>query len=413
LYGDEGETELSAESVRKAYGLRDRASDREKFFITFHYDRQITGNLERALQTLEVWAQSYPRDVDAISLQSGFSSQGTGRYQKTIQAAESVLKLDPDFGPAYDNLASANLYLERLEEAEKVTQRLSARLPEHPDVFVLRYRIAFLKGERAAMDAEVARAAGKRGVEDWISQAASMVAARSGRLQEARKLSRHAIDLAREAEEPERAAIFAAAAAVWEGFYGNARAAHLCAAAGLILSLAREVEYGAALGLALTGDAGRSQKLADDIEKRFPEATAARYSYLPVLRGFFAIQKGAPQTALELLQPAVPYDLAAPATIFHGFFGALYPAYMRGVAYLAAHQPAEAAAEFRKVIDHPGLVFADPVGTMARIQLGRAYALAGDKEEAKAAYQDFFTLWKDADPDVAVLKQAKAEFARL
>jgi tetratricopeptide (TPR) repeat protein len=167
------------------------------------------------------------------------------------------------------------------------------------------------------------------------------------------------------------------------------------------------------LALALAGDSSRAQTLADDLEKRFPEDTCVRFSYLPTLRGLLALNRSEPAKAIDLLQTALPYDLGAPRSSFHGFFGALYPAYVRGQAYLAAHQGAEAAAEFQKILDHPGVVVSDPIGALARLQLGRAYVLSGDKTRAKSAYQDFITLWKDADPDIPILRQAKAEFARL
>jgi len=202
-------------------------------------------------------------------------------------------------------------------------------------------------------------------------------------------------------------------AAVWEAFFGNASAARKSAITALELSKGRDVEYGAAFALALSADSSRSEALANDLERRFPEDTSVRFSYLPALRGLLALNHGDTSRTIDRLQAAVPYDLAQTGIGFFGFFGNLYPAYVRGEAYLAAHQVAEAAAEFQKILNHPGIVFADPVGAVARLQLGRAFALAGDKTKAKAAYQDFLTLWKDADPDLPILKQAKSEYTRL
>ncbi len=173
------------------------------------------------------------------------------------------------------------------------------------------------------------------------------------------------------------------------------------------------MEYGVAFALALSGDSSRAQTLADDLEKRFGEDTGVRFSYLPALRARLALNQGEPAKAIELLQIAVPYELGAPRSAIHGNFGALYPIYVRGEAYLAAHQGAEAAAEFQKILDHRGIVISDPIGALAHLQLGRAFAMSGDKTKAKAAYEDFLTLWKDADSDVPILKQAKAEFAKL
>ena len=182
--------------------------------------------------------------------------------------------------------------------------------------------------------------------------------------------------------------------------------------AALELSKGRDVEYGAAFALALVGDSSEAQTLATDLEKRFPEDTSVQFSYLPALGALAALNHGESARAIELLQIAVPYELGAPRSAL-GTVGALYPIYVRGEAYLAARQGAEAAVEFQKILDHPGIVFSDPIGALARLQLGRAYAMSGDKAKAKAAYQDFLTLWKDADPGIPILKQAKAEYAKL
>jgi hypothetical protein len=171
----------------------------------------------------------------------------------------------------------------------------------------------------------------------------------------------------------------------------------------------REVEFGAALALAVSGDSGRAQALADDVARHFPEDTVVRFSYLPVLRARIALNQGDASGAIEMLQVAAPYELGASRLLF----GALYPIYVRGEAHLTAHQGAEAAIEFQKILDHRGVVGSDPIGALAHLQLGRAFALAGDKTKAKTAYQDFFTLWKDADPDVPVLKRAHAEYVTL
>ena len=413
FYADMGESVLSADATRKAYELRDRASDNERFFITFTYDRQVTGNLEKALQTLEVWVRTYPREVNAHGLISGFSSQGTGRYEETIKEAEIAIGIDPDVTPAYLNLTYANLYLGRMREAEAAIQRLSGRKQEIPDLWIARYHLAFLKGDRAGMDAEAARATGKPGAEDSMLHEESMVSAGSGRVRMARGMSRRAVDLARQAGERERAALFAAGAAVWEGFVGNAPAARRGATAALELSKGRDAEYGAAFALALAGDFFRSQSLADDLASRFPEDTTVQVNYLPALGALFELNRGSSRNAMERLQAAVPYDLALPGTALFGHYGALYPVYVRGLACLAGHQGAEAAAEFRKILDHRGLVLVDPVGAMARLELGRAFVLLGDVNKAKTAYQDFLALWRDADPDIPILKEARAEYARL
>jgi len=413
MYSDFGESVLSMESTSKAYQLRDRASDRERFFITAMYDRQVTGNLEKAHQTLELWAQTYPRDVLPHGLLSGFASQGLGQYEKSIEEAQKALAIDPDLTPAYLNLGYSYFYLDRLGDAENTLQRASERKMEIPELLLLRYYIAFLKADTAAMGQTVARAKGKPGAEDWMALAQALVLARSGQLQPAREMSRHAVDLAGQAGQRETAATYETGAALSEALFGNAPAAKRGALAALELSKGRDVEYGAAFTLALAGDSSRPEALANDLEKRFPEDTSVVFNYLPTLRALFALNHGEPAKAIDLLQVAIPHELAVSAIAFFGSFGTFYPAYVRGEAYLAARQGTEAAAEFQKILDYRGLVAADPIGALAHLQLGRACALSGDKTKAKTAYQDFLTLWKDADPDLPILKQAKAEYAKL
>jgi hypothetical protein len=263
------------------------------------------------------------------------------------------------------------------------------------------------------MERAAALGRGKPGAEDWITDQEAFVSAYAGQLEKARMLSRRASDMAQQSAHRERAALYKTGAALWEGFFGNAPEAGRGALAALDLTRDREVEYGAAFALALARDSSRSQTLADDLEKRFAEDTAVRFSYLPALRARLALNHGDPANAIELLQIAVPDELGSPASSVSGSFGALYPIYVRGEAYLAAHQGAEAATEFQKILDHRGIVVGDPIGALAHLQIGRALALSGDKTKAKTAYQDFLTLWKDADPDIPILKQAKVEYARL
>ncbi|MGA8151330.1 MAG: protein kinase [Terriglobales bacterium] len=413
MYSNIGESALSIESTTQAYQLRDHASDREKFFITAMYDRQVTGNLEKAYQTLALWEQTYPREVLPPSLLSGFSSQGLGKYAESIEEAKRAIGLDPDFTPAYVNLAYSNFYLDRLGEAENALQRASERKLETPELLLLRYYLAFLRGDTAGMEQAVTRAKGKPGAEDWITHSQALALARSGQLQRASGMSRRAVDLARQAGQPETAATYEAGAAIAEAFFGNAAAAKRGAVAALELSKGRDVEYGVAFALAEAGDFARSEVLANDLEKRFPEDTSVEFNYLPTLRALFALNHGDSAKAIDLLQVAVPHELSVSAIAFFGLFGDFYPAYLRGQAYLAARRGAEAAAEFQKILDHRGLVSADPIGALAHLQLGRAYALSGDKAKSIAAYQDFLALWKDADLDIPVLKVAKLEYAKL
>jgi predicted Zn-dependent protease len=207
--------------------------------------------------------------------------------------------------------------------------------------------------------------------------------------------------------------VFETGVTLWEAFFGNAAAARRGAMAVLELSTSRDVEYGAALALALSGDSSESQRLPKDLEARFPEDTSVKLSYLPVLRAQVALNQGQPSKAIEQLQITVPTELGVPLSWFSGNFGALYPIYVRGEAFLGAHQGPQAAAEFQKILDHRGISATDPIGALAHLQLGRAFALTGEKTKAKSAYQEFLTLWKDADPDIPILQQAKAEYLNL
>ncbi len=247
----------------------------------------------------------------------------------------------------------------------------------------LRYYISFLKGDKAGMDRAVARARGAPG-EGPISYSQALVLARSGQLRLARGMSRRAVDLAQQAGLRERAATHETGVAIWEAFFGNAPEARRSAMAALELSNGRDVEYGVAFALALAGDSSRPEALANDLERRFPEDTSVRYTYLATLRALYALNRGDSANAIELLQVAVPYELAMPGIAFVGFFGGLYPAYVRGEAFLHARQGAAAATEFQKILDHRGIVVADPVGALARLQLGRMSALsAGDMDQGK------------------------------
>jgi tetratricopeptide (TPR) repeat protein len=250
-------------------------------------------------------------------------------------------------------------------------------------------------------------------MEDWMSHNQALVLARSGRIREARIMWERAIGLAQQAGNRERVALYESAEAVCEAHFGNLTAARTRARAALELAKGRDVIYAAAFALALSGDSVESQRLAADLEKRFPEDTTAQFGYLPTLHALSALAHRAPLDAVERLQIAFPYEFALPGTGFFAKFGGLYPVYIRGEAYLAAGHGPEAAAEFQKVLNHRGIVSADPVGALAHLQLGRAYVVSGDVSTAKSAYQDFLTLWKDADADIPVLKQAKSEYAKL
>jgi len=417
-YSANGESVLSAESTAKAWQLRDRVSDWEKFFIDVLYERQVTGNLEKAYQTLELWYQTYPRGGDRDppnpqDLLAGLSTRGTGRFERAIEMAQKEIAVHPDIAIGYAALAYSYMFLDRLPEAESILQRASERKLEGPNQLVMRYNIALLKGDQDQMNRVVAAGKGKRGAEHQLAHAEALALARSGRLQAAVRLSNRAVDLALQEGQRAAAASYRAARAVWEAICGNAVEGKKSAVAALDLSNGRDVQYAAGLALSFSGDYSRSEAIAGDLEKRFPEDTFVKFTYAPVLHALAALGRGKPADSLERLEIALRYELAANGLNSGFYLGGLHSAYVRGEALIAAHRYADAAAEFQKILDHRGFVGLDPIGALAHLQLGRVYAFSGDNVKAKSAYDAFFTLWKDADPGISVLKQAKADYAKL
>ncbi len=412
-YNDVGEGTLGAENFRKAKLLRDRASDRERFFIDAVYDLQVTGNLERAQRTCEEWEQAYPRENDAHGFLSAMIYVILGKYPQALDESEKLLAQDPYFAIAYLQVAFNDVYMNRPADSDRVLREAAARKLEIPELSVQRYSNAFLKGDRAAMDRELAASRGKPEVEDWLADLDSFTLAYGGRLKEARAKSQGAADIALRAGQKERAAELEAGPALWEAFFGNAAVAKRKATAILALSTNRDVEYGAALALALAGESSVPRRLAKDLQTRFPEDTAVRSGYLPVMEAALALNRREPVKAVEALEQASAYELGTPPCSAQGFYGNLYPIYIRGLAYLESHEGAKAAGEFRKIIEHRNIVWNDPIGALAHLQLGRALAMTGDAAGTRRAYDDFLAVWKDADSDIPILKEARAEYARL
>jgi eukaryotic-like serine/threonine-protein kinase len=415
-YSTLGESQLSVDSTTKAWRLRDRVSDRERFFIDFTYDRQVTGNLEKAYQTLELWYRTYPRgeNPNAQGFLGGLATHGTGRYERAIEMAQKRIATEPDEVLGYTSLAGSYFFLGRFQEAEEALQGASRRKLESPNVHVFRYIMAALKDDREQMDREVEQSRGKRRAEPWLAHEEAVALARLGRLQAARRSSGRAADLSLQQGDRETSAAYLAARGMWEAIYGNAAEGRKNAVAALELSNGRDAEYIAALALAFSGQSPRSQQLTDDLEKRFPEDTFAKFTYVPVLRALSALEHGRPAESLERLEITRPYELAVNGLNFgHFYLGGLHSAYVRGEALLAERQYAEAATEFQKILDHRGLTGLDPIGALAHLQLGRVFSRSGDTAKAKLAYEAFFALWKDADPVMPILNSAKAEYAKL
>ena len=410
-YSNLKESSLASENMRKAFELREHVSEPEKLHIEAQYYGSTIGDLEKARETCELWAQTYPRDVVPRDL-LGIIYGALGQHDKSLAEFRETLRLQPKNGQLYASSVSAFLYLNRFEEARATAEEAKRKNLDSHGLHRRLYMLAFLQNDAAGMAQQVAWSADKPGVEDVLLGFEADTAAHSGRLEKARMSSRQAVAAAERVEEHETAAGYEAAAALREALFGNPVEARERAEAALLLSNGRDVQYGAASALALTGDVVRAQALTDDLGKRFPEVTIVRFNYLPTLEAQLALSRNDASKALETLQAAAPYELGvngAPS----GFLPAMYPFYVRGEAYLAAHQGSEAAVEFQKILDHRGIVLNCPIGALAHLQLARAYAMQGDTTKAKAAYQDFLTLWKDADPDIPILIAAKAEYAQL
>jgi tetratricopeptide (TPR) repeat protein len=406
-YGAVGESDLARETTRRAWELRARATDQERFYIDFSYYRLVTGDLDKAIQICRLWAQTYPRDPIPHGFLGSSASSSLGRFQRAAEENRKAIELDPDVSMPYANLASDYVYLNRLPEAENALERAAARKLDMPDYLAHRYLIAFLKGDAAEMSRLATLAEEDPELESWILDKEGSVLAWSGRLRRARVMSQRAIDLARRRGRREAAAQHVAAAAVREALFGYPTEARLLVAPARAMSSGRDAQYGLALALALAGDRSASRTLADDLARRFSEDTMVKFSYVPVLRAVLALHDGDPVTAIELLEATRPYELGYQGANSVGFAGSLYPIYIRGEAYLESRQGPEAAAEFQKILDHRGIVFADPIGALARLQLARALLLAGDSVNARIAYREFLTLWKDADSDIPILNKAK------
>ncbi len=407
-YYNLGETARAAENTRKAYELRERVSERERFYIVSHFEQYVAGNLEAARKTYELWAQTYPRD-DTPPNNLGNIYSALGDYDKSLAAKQETLKLSPD-GLGYSNLISGYLSVSRLDEARATVQEAQAHNLDNPANHLVLYSIDFLQHDAAGMEREAAGLMGKPGYDDVMLETESDTAAYAGQFSKARELTRRASESAQRADEKETAAAYVAESAWREALVGNLSLAKQQAQAALALSTGRDVEAVSAIALGLAGDVPQATRLAADLAKRFPEDTIVQSNYLPTIHAVTAPQGGGASKAIEALAPVAPYELGGTSQTISF---ALYPVYVRGEAYVAAHQGSAAVAEFQKILDHPGVVANEPIGALAHLGLGRAYALSGDKAKAQTAYQDFLALWKDADPDIPILKEAKAEYAKL
>ena len=407
IYRNASEADLSSEYSKKAFDLRDRTSETEKLYITGHYYLDVTGELDKALESQQLWHQEYPREEIAI-INSAFIETLLGRYEEAIKGFHEAIELDPEDVLTYGDMGESYASLNRLDEANAAFRQALNRKLEDPNLHLGMYALAFLQGDAAGMEKNVAWATGKAGVEDGFFSGQGDTEAYFGRLAKAREFSRRAVESAVRNDAKESAATWAANAALREAEFGNFGPARDGAAQALSLAPGRDVQILVAMTLARSGDLPRAAAIADKLSKDSPVNTILQDFWLPAIRGAIELNRNNASKGIEALQPAAAYELGSASPI-----SGLYPAYVRGQLYLQAHQGKEAAGEFQKLIDHRGIVVNLPLGALAHLGLARAYALQGDTSKARTAYQDFFAIWKDAEPSIPVLAAAKSEYAKL
>jgi DNA-binding winged helix-turn-helix (wHTH) protein/tetratricopeptide (TPR) repeat protein len=402
---DLGEDQEAVEDFTKAYNLRDRLSERERYYITTLYNETVTGDMERAKQASELWIRAYPRDGVARE-KLGTVYGDLGEWENANAQAQEALRLDPESAINVSNSVTAAAGLNRLDEAQLILETAQAHGLDGSVIHENLYPLAFLRGDHAEMERQVAWAAAKGDTEYVLYSEHSDAEAYYGRLRKARDFSQRAIESATRQEAKETAALFEIVAALREIETGNVSLARTGVLAALSLAPSRDVKILAALVSARSGDVTRAKALTRELENKNPFSTLIRFYWLPALKASLEVHAGNPQTALSLLRIAAPYELSETST-------PLYPAYIRGQAYLLEHNGSAAAAEFKKLLDHRGIVQNNILGALSVLQLARAEVMMGDLDGARKQYSDFLSLWKEADPDIPLLKQALAEYARL
>ena len=411
-YRNTAQPEKAAESARKAFDLRSRVSERERFYIESTYQKNVTGNAEAACKVFEAWEQAYPRDdVAPFNLSTTYALLGD--YEKALAALQRNLRLDPESALSYGNLGGVYLDLNRIDEAKAAFQEEAAKHPDLPDSHRILYNLAFIENDTAAMEREANLAISRPGQEIGMLYLESEVAAFHGQMSRAEVLADRAVESVQRASGKALSAGFLAEHALREALVGNLASAKRGAEEALNFTENSDKHYTratAAIALGLAADSQKPLHVAEDLAQRFPENTSIRFHFLPMIRAAVAIHSANRSKAMEVCAAEARFEMGAPQYMYDL---RLYPVFLHGLACLAGHDGAQAAVEFQKIIDHPGITLTEPIGSLAHLGLGRAYAMSGDSAKARSAYQDFFALWKDADADVPILKQAKTEYAGL
>jgi eukaryotic-like serine/threonine-protein kinase len=417
-YASLGEENPALENATKAYALHGRVSEKEKLYIDSNYEQFGTGDLEKARQAYELWQSEYPQDITPV-MYLGTTYASLGQPEKALEETQAAFRLDPS-DLAYASLAGCFLSLNRLQEAQALIQEAQSKNHDSFGLHVQTYSIAFLRNNQATMAREVAWSKTKQALDAFLDLDAQ-TAMCSGQERKAMDLTQQALSAAKQLNEDKE--FFAGInmdVAVREAFVGNAAVARQYVSTSLALSNSRDVQFQAALSLALIGDAAKAQSLADDLAKRFPRDTVAQYIEIPAIHAQLALLHGDSSKAIKLLEPSLPYDLGGGNSLVNQL---VVSPYVQGETYLAAKKGSEAAAEFQKIINNGGIILNETIGALAHLGLARAYALEAQSSQgpdantaranARKAYQDFLALWQHADPDIPILKQAQSEYAKL
>jgi tetratricopeptide (TPR) repeat protein len=404
VYSNLGESERGADYESKAYALRDRVSEREGLLITYGYYSLVTGALDKEMETEEFLRQEYPRDVPGTNDLAFNYCYFLGDFQRSIEMSNEVLRVDPKSAHVPQFLADAYLGLNRVDDAKSVLDQALARKLDNSDVRGALYEVAVLQGDSAAIQ-NLRRWNADRPAEDNIAEFVVLDLMQQGRLKKAKELVENQLQALQPGGFKDLAASYPAMIALTVAELGDYDEDHRYAASSATLSRSRTTFPLLTIPLALGGESKNVQVMIEELNRRYPSVTTVQNVYIPVAQAALELTHGDSEDAIKLLEPTRHYEF--------GRTWNFLPLYIRGLAYLDGHQGKEAAEEFEKIIAHRGVAPVAPEWVLAHVQLGRAYAMSGNVAGAKTAYQDFLTLWKDADPDIPILKEAKAEYAKL
>jgi tetratricopeptide (TPR) repeat protein len=400
VYSNGGKLELSRESMKRAYELRDRVSDREKFYITSHYEHFYTGNLEKAVSIYELWRQTYPADAGPIDLNLGVIYQQIGDFDKGLASYQDARQLQPDSQLVASQLMGLYMNMMRLDEARALLDKVFPQGRDNPNYHGPLLQMAFLRDDSAEVRRQIDWLSSKPGNESGLLSGEGNIAAYHGQMAKAKDFARRALSASGGTPSKEKLAELSANTSLTEFLIGDIDRARKDAETVLPSLTGKVSQANAATTLGALGESARAQSIHDEFAKRYPEDTIMQKIQLPGLQAAIEYGRGNFAKAIDELQPVTQYEL--------GGFASLDPAFLRGLAYLRLNKGAEAAVEFQKLINHRGVVGTSITGPLAHLELARARVMTNDLSGARTEYQNFFAIWKDADPDIPILKQAQA-----